>query len=80
MSITVGPYELISKKNSAEKVTICIIDDKEVLRRSYKGAKIVSSNTEYADNFEDAMDKLQTQIESFKADYDIKEPRNGPKD
>lgn len=81
MSISAGPYEFVGKKNSAEKVVLCIMNETEVSFKKYNGAKIVSNNTEYAENFEDAFADLQAKIDGLKADYDAKDAAgNGPKD
>jgi len=79
-NITAGPYELINKKNNAEKIVFCIFNENEVSRKNYKGAKIVSSSTEYADDLEDAIAKLEGQMDSLKKEYSVKEAGNGPKD
>lgn len=78
--VVAGPYELSSKKDKQERITLCIVDGNEVSTRRYKGAKLVSSSTDFADDFDKAMGLIESKIASFKTEYNVKEHDvvNGP--
>ena len=74
-----GPYELISKTNPKEKLSLCITGKYEISSRKYNNGNPLSTMIlARAKDFDGAMGDLEALIESYKKDYISKDDMKTP--
>ena len=79
VEVLAGPYELLSKKNTSDRVTLCITQKNEVSLRNYVGSKMMLSDVRLYESFDEALKHLEEQITNYKKkNYTIKGEKEEP--